>query len=123
MWCPEQKRFKRMRNGEFQQAKGIALMLCASLFVCCGQLCWKLAVTRTAVFLIMGMLLYAVGALIMLYAYRFGKLSTLQPILSMNYVLSTLLGAYVLGERLTFQMGLGVLIIICGVITLGRGAK
>lgn len=62
-----------------------------------------------------GFCFYGVGALIMIIAYRYGKLSVLQPMLSMNYVLSLVLGAAVLGETVTPMKCLGIMIIIIGV--------
>lgn len=103
--------------------KGIVLMLASSIFVCFGQLFWKLSVSRGILFLIVGAVLYAIGALIMLKAYKFGKLSTLQPILSMNYILSTVLSIWILEEIFNYQMGIGICIIICGVFILGGGEK
>lgn len=103
-----------------QKGKGRLLMLVSSVFVCVGQLCWKLGTEQMPLTLTMlGFGLYAIGALIMLRAYRFGKMSALQPMLSMNYVFSTLLGAAVLREAIHMQMLLGIAIIVSGVILLG----
>lgn len=57
----------------------------------------------------------------MIIAYRFGKLSVLQPMLSLNYVLSILLAAVVLKEEITILKCVGVLIIIAGVIMIAGG--
>lgn len=105
---------------EIQRNKGRLMMLASSIFVCIGQLCWKLGTKQIPLVLTMlGFGLYAMGALIMLYAYRFGKMSALQPMLSMNYVFSTLLGVIVLGEVIQIQMLLGIVVIISGVVLLG----
>lgn len=101
--------------------RGVACMILSSVAVCLGQLCWKLAVDGRWPLLLLGFGLYGMGALIMLCAYRFGKLSVLQPILSLNYVLSSLLGTLVLHEAFSFQKGLGVAVIIGGVIILCGG--
>ncbi len=66
-----------------------------------------------------GLFLYGVGAFVMLYAYRFGRLSTLQPVLSMSYVYGAILSVFVLGEAFNWRMGAGICLIICGVILLG----
>lgn len=57
----------------------------------------------------------------MLYAYRFGKLSVLQPMLSMNYVLSIILAAFVLKEEISILKCIGVFVIIGGVILIAGG--
>ena len=57
----------------------------------------------------------------MIIAYKFGKLSVLQPILSLNYVLSIILAATVLKEEITILKCIGVLVIIIGVIMIAGG--
>ena len=57
--------------------KGILLMLISSLCVCIGQLLWKLSADRGIIVMLAGFLFYGAGALVMLVAYRFGKLSVL----------------------------------------------
>lgn len=100
---------------------GIILMLFSSIFVCIGQLLWKLSVEQGIFVLLMGFASYGVGALLMLVAYRFGKLSVLQPMLSLNYVLSIILAALVLNEHISVMKGVGVFIIITGVILIAGG--
>ena len=101
--------------------KGIVLMLFSSLFVCTGQLMWKMATEKGIVWVLLGYGLYGIGALIMIIAYRFGSLSVLQPMLSLNYVLSMLLDVFILNETITVTKLAGVFIIITGVILIGGG--
>lgn len=101
--------------------KGILLMLVSSICVCIGQLLWKLSAMQGLVFMLIGFVFYGAGALIMIIAYKFGKLSVLQPMLSLNYVLSILLAAFVLREAITLYKVIGVIIITCGVITIAGG--
>lgn len=101
--------------------KGIILMLISSVCVCVGQLFWKLSAQYGLMIMLTGFALYGAGALIMIVAYKYGKLSVLQPMLSMNYVLSILLAAIVLKEEITLLKGLGVLIIIAGVFIIAGG--
>ena len=101
--------------------KGILLMLVSSICVCVGQLLWKLSATQGLVFMLAGFVLYGAGALIMIIAYKFGKLSVLQPILSLNYVLSIVLATFVLHEAVTLYKVIGVIIITCGVIMIAGG--
>lgn len=100
---------------------GIILMLFSSLFVCFGQLLWKMATERGILWILLGYALYAIGALIMIIAYRFGSLSVLQPMLSLNYVLSIILATTILHESINLLKICGVLIIIIGVIFIGGG--
>lgn len=98
-------------------------MLISSVCACVGQLLWKLSAEMGIFALLIGFGFYGVGALIMLVAYRFGKLSVLQPMLSLNYVLSIILAAVILKEEITLLKCIGVLVIIMGVIMIAGGDR
>lgn len=100
---------------------GIILMICSSICVCLGQLLWKLSVDGGFLFLIGGFFLYGIGAVAMIVAYKFGKVSILQPVLSLNYILSIILAATVLDEEITLIKCIGVLAIIVGVLLIAGG--
>lgn len=100
--------------------KGIILMLLSSICVCIGQLLWKLS-TSGNIILLLGFFFYGIGALIMIVAYRFGELSVLQPMLSLNYILSIFLAVIILKEEITILKVIGVFVIITGVIMIARG--
>ena len=101
--------------------KGVSLMAFSALCVCLGQLMWKLSANGSLGMLMGGFVLYGVGALAMLYAYRFGKLSILQPVLSLSYVLSLLLAVLVLGETVGILKIVGTVAIIGGLVLITRG--
>ena len=96
-------------------------MLISSICVCVGQLLWKLSSTQGLFILLAGLFFYGVGALVMIVAYKYGQLSVLQPMLSMNYVLSIVLAAIVLKENITILKCIGVLVIIAGVVMIAGG--
>lgn len=100
---------------------GIILMLVSSLMACLGQLLWKMSTQGELLYLLCGFLLYGLGAIIMMVAYRYGSLSVLQPILSVNYVLSLLIGYFILDENISYLNILGVIVIILGVILIAGG--
>jgi undecaprenyl phosphate-alpha-L-ara4N flippase subunit ArnE len=100
---------------------GILLMVLSSLCVSFGQLLWKLAATGDSLLLIPGFGLYGLGALIMIVAYKFGSLSVLQPMLSMNYVLSIVLAGAILNEQVSVLKVMGVFVIMIGVTMIGGG--
>ncbi len=110
-----------MRESFQKNKKGILLMLLSSICVCVGQLLWKLSAQYGILVMLAGFFFYGIGALVMLVAYRFGKLSVLQPMLSLNYVLSILLAAFVLKESITLWKCVGVLVIIAGVVLIAGG--
>ena len=96
-------------------------MLFSSLCVCIGQLLWKLSAEQGLLLMLAGFAFYGVGALVMIVAYRYGKLSVLQPMLSLNYVVSIVLAALVLKENITILKCIGVLVIISGVVLIAGG--
>ena len=110
-----------MRASFEKNKKGILLMVCASLCVCVGQLCWKLSHTYGIPALLAGFVLYGLGALITLTAYRYGSLSVLQPVLSLNYVLTVVLAALVLKEQVTLLRIIGILCVMGGVLLICGG--
>lgn len=98
-------------------------MLISSICACVGQLLWKLAAGGALWIVLLGFVFYGVGALFMIIAYRFGKVSILQPILSLNYVLSVILAATILKEEITLVKCIGVLLIILGVFLIATADK
>ena len=96
-------------------------MSVSSVCACVGQLLWKLSADKGMLVMLLGFCFYGAGALIMLIAYRYGKLSVLQPMLSLNYVLSTALGALVLQENVTLQKCIGVPVLITGIVLIAGG--
>ncbi len=110
-----------MLNSIKKNQKGILLMLLSAICVCVGQLLWKVSSTLGFKWLLIGFLFYGIGALIMIIAYRYGKLSVLQPILSINYVLSIILAKIVLKEEITILKCIGILFIVVGVILIAGG--
>lgn len=110
-----------MKESFQKNKKGIALMIISSVCVCIGQLLWKLSSEKSILILMIGFVFYAIGALVMIIAYRYGKLSILQPMLSLNYVLSIILAATILNETITLIKCIGVLVIIAGVIMIAGG--
>ena len=110
-----------MLKSILKNKKGIILMLLSSICVCIGQLLWKLSSSGNIILLISGFFFYGIGALIMIVAYRFGELSVLQPMLSLNYILSIFLAVTILKEEITILKLAGVFIIIAGVIIIAGG--
>ncbi len=112
---------RNMLESFHRNKKGILLMACSSICACLGQLFWKLSADHGFAAMLAGFCLYGIGAIIMIIAYRYGKLSVLQPMLSMNYILSIFLAAIVLHESITIAKGFGVILISVGVVCIAGG--
>lgn len=110
-----------MRQSFLKNRTGILLMVVSAIMACLGQLCWKISTQTGFGMMILGFAFYGIGALFMLAAYKHGSLSVLQPMISLNYVLSLILGAAVLHEPITWAKIVGILIIICGIVLIGGG--
>ena len=106
-----------------ENKKGIFLIILSSICVCIGQLFWKLGANGSYMYIIFGFCLYGTGALLMLISYKYGSLSVLQPMLSLNYVITIFLSYFVLNEQITINKLIGIFIIIFGVILIGRGDR
>lgn len=105
---------------ENQERKGIILMILSSFFVAFGQLGWKLSQGVINIYIVFGFLLYGIGALLMLVAYKYGRLSILQPILSLSYIMSLFLGGLFLHEVVSWNKILGVFCIMIGIFLITR---
>jgi undecaprenyl phosphate-alpha-L-ara4N flippase subunit ArnE len=101
--------------------RGIFIMAISAICVCVGQLLWKLSTQYGILPLILGFFFYGIGACLMLLAYRYGSLSVLQPMLSLNYVLSMILAAWILHEEITLYKCVGVVAMIIGVVLIAGG--
>ncbi len=103
-----------------RQTLGILLMLVCVICLCMGQFIWKKY--DGILPLLLGFAVYIVGALSMLVALGYGKLSVLQPINSLSIVLSAVLGVAFFQETLSPLRIIGMVVIMAGVIILTRGA-
>ncbi len=103
-----------------KNGRGILLMVISSFFVCFGQYFWKVSVHNNFLLLI-GFCLYGIGAMCMLIGYRYGSLSVLQPVLSINYVFSLQIGYFLLYEQISLMKIIGVVIVIVGVLFIAGG--
>ena len=110
----------------------IGLMVLCTAFTSFAQVLYKLGANRlefnlisliTNIPLIMGMVLYVIGAVIMIIAFRGGEVSVLYPIVATSYNWVSLLSIYFFKEQLNFFRWVGVFIIISGIILIGLGTK
>ncbi|MBI2558562.1 hypothetical protein HYW20_04520 [Candidatus Woesearchaeota archaeon] len=77
----------------------------------------------TNYYLIAGILLYAVGGILMIVSFRGGEVSVLYPIIATSYIWVSFLSMYFLNEAMNIFKWLGVISIIAGIISIGYGSK
>jgi len=75
------------------------------------------------IYLLGGYAIYAAGALSMIFAYRYGELSVLQPINSMSFVFSTIIALFILHEKIPVLNIVGITLIITGVVVIGANSR
>jgi len=97
----------------------ILLMLLCAACLCLGQLVWKLMPGYNLVYLLGGFAIYVAGALSMIFAFRYGELSVLQPVNSMSYVFAAILAVLILHEKIPPLTIAGIVLIVSGVIVIG----
>jgi undecaprenyl phosphate-alpha-L-ara4N flippase subunit ArnE len=107
----------------FKKYAGIMLMLFCAACLCLGQLIWKLMPGYDLFYIFGGFIVYFIGAMSMILAYRYGELSLLQPINSMSYVFAAIIAFFILHEELPLINIMGILLIISGVIVIGRSSR
>ncbi|MBO0422266.1 EamA family transporter [Enterococcus plantarum] len=111
------------RNKQQKLSLGILLILIAATLSSLGQLAWKFGADGTgsyALFLYaIGFVAAGAGMFFMMVAFRYGEVSILQPMMSLGFALSIVLGALFLNERITWYKILGTGFIIIGSILLG----
>ena len=110
----------------------ILLILLTTLLTSSAQILYKLGIPSlkfdlisilTNYYLIGGLLLYGIGALLMIISFRGGEVSVLYPIIATSYIWVSILSIYFLGEKMNNFRWVGVFIIIAGIIFIGYGSK
>lgn len=113
--------FNRARKSLHDNWKGMAFMAASAMTVSVGQLLWKFSGGTDLVLLALGFVSYGFGSLLMVVAFKFGKLSVVHPVLSLSYVFGIAFGYFFLGEMLRPVQFAAVVLIMLGVILIGGG--
>ena len=111
--------------------KAIILALVCTIIVSVAQILLKFGSDNFALHwnqiynypLLLGLGLYALGSIAFIFAFRLGEMSVVYPVMASSYVIVTLLSVYFLQEEILLQKWVGILLIIGGVIFIGRGGK
>ena len=73
--------------------------------------------------LVLGYVLSAGNALLLILALRDGQLSTLYPIISLTFVWVNLLSIYLFGDHMNLWKAVGIVLVITGVAVLGKASE
>jgi len=111
---------------------GIVLVICCTLFIGIAQVLFKKGMADfsfafndiiTNYALIGGLALYAAGMVLLIFAFKFGDLSTMFPFVSLSFVWVLLLSSLVLQEQVLAFDYIGVAFIIGGISLIGMGSR
>ena len=114
------------------KAWAIGLMVLCTAFTSVAQIFYKLGAERlsldffaliTNLPLITGMVLYILGAVIMIIAFKGGEVSVLYPIIATSYIWVSLMSLYFFGDALNLFRWTGIFVIITGIIFISVGSK
>lgn len=105
------------------------LLIIVSLLTCIGQVCQKQAViywqsglpaknSLAIKWLLIAIILLALGMLFWLKLLQILPLSIAYPMLSINFVIVTLIGQFIYQEKISIEHGIGVFIIMLGIVLL-----
>jgi len=95
-------------------------MLIAAISVATGQFCWKIAAGDFNGWLVAGFMIYGLGGVVMVSAFKFGEVSALHPLMAASYVVALCLGIFVLRESVSLKQMLGVLCVMSGIFLVSR---
>ena len=104
----------------------ISIILC-TFMTAMGQILWRLGAKSTTnfisylnIYIILGFVVYGIGAILMIIALKFWELSKVHPFLALGFVWVTIFSPLILGEVITTLNIIGIIIIILGVIFIGK---
>jgi drug/metabolite transporter (DMT)-like permease len=117
-----------------QKRRSLVLIVAFTLLAAAAQVLFKFGTNRllghtsliaiiTDVPLIGGLVLYGLGAAMMILALRHGELSVLYPLISLSYVWVAILSVVIFGESMNpYKIG-GICVIMAGVGVMGAGSQ
>lgn len=107
-------------------------MLITTLFTSVAQVLYKFGAASLSFsfsgilfnyYLIGGLVLYGIGAVIMIIAFRSADVSLLYPVIATSYIWVSLLSLWLFNETVSLLHWFGIVVIIMGVVFVGLGSK
>lgn len=106
------------------QILGIFLIILTALITSLGQFTWKYSSTcegsAKVLLTAVGFVIFGISGFLMVISYRFGELSIIQPLLSIGFVFSLVLGKIFLNEEHSVFKYIGIVVILTGVFILAK---
>ena len=106
-----------------KEMKGVIIMAIAAILTAFGQLAWKIGLDKGILLILLGFVIYGMGALTMMIALKCGELSRIYPIMCVGYIIALLNGKLFLDESINGIQFVGIVCIVIGVIFMGRGEQ
>jgi len=106
----------------------ILLMILCTVLTSIAQVFYKLGALRlpeliTNYHILAGLILYGLGALIMITAFKFGEVTLLYPIIATSYIWVALLSWIIFSESIGFLKVAGIVFIMAGITVTALGSK
>ncbi len=110
----------------------VSLVVLCTLFTSSAQILYKKGAEKLGLNLIsiitnwnliFGIVLYVMGAVLLIVAFRGGDVTVLYPIITTSFVWVTLGSMYFFGETISFLRWIGVFLIIVGIIVINLGSE
>ena len=128
------KRSSARKKAHVMRTKPIAifLILFCTLLTSSGQLLLKIGTNSLQLSLqallsnwplILGLVLYGIGAIVMIIALKYGELSILYPFIALSFVWVMILSIFFLQETVSLWNWAGVAAILVGVSLIGKGGS
>ena len=109
-------------------SKAIGLALVCAILVATAQVFQKLGADRLPELitnwpLFLGILLYGLGFLALITAFKEGEVTVIFPIVATSYVIVPIFAYYVFDESLGIMKIIGMILLFAGVVCIGRDRK
>jgi drug/metabolite transporter (DMT)-like permease len=113
-----------------EKYKPIIIVIACTLLTSFGQILLKMGANKITTFisifnlyLISGLVLYAIGAALLVIALKYGDLSHVYPFIALSFIWVTILSIFVFKDMVNIIDWLGIASILIGVSFIGFGSK
>jgi undecaprenyl phosphate-alpha-L-ara4N flippase subunit ArnE len=106
----------------------VGLVVLVTLLTSVAQVLYKFGSARLPVLftnyhLIIGLCLYAVGAVLLVTAFKGGEVTMLYPVVATSYIWVALMSYYFFSESIGILKIAGIALVIAGIVSVGLGSK